>query len=184
MLEGVSEVCGKRILTKQQRLPVIIPESIPGDNFISSAMTSWSGQSPYNPYNMSSNDEEYTISEIRAQMTSGLRDRAAQLLTAAKHHLYSPPEIPQYWGWSNPRFIDCHSNPMENRSLFWIPDITDCWQHWEKTHTKYVDHSNVVCIIFCIIIHDVRVEANFSLGRNVIGWRQSQSTGKTLCKKL
>ena len=36
--------------------------------------------------------------------------------------------------------------------------------------------------IFSIIPHDVRVEASFSLGRNVIGWSQSKTTGENLCE--
>jgi hypothetical protein len=34
--------------------------------------------------------------------------------------------------------------------------------------------------IFSTIPHGVGVEASFSLGRDVIGWRQSKTTGKTL----
>jgi len=38
--------------------------------------------------------------------------------------------------------------------------------------------------IFCIIPHDVGVEASFTLGRDVIGWRQSKSAGETLCERV
>jgi hypothetical protein len=38
--------------------------------------------------------------------------------------------------------------------------------------------------IFSIIPHGVGVEASFSLGRDVIGWRQSKTTGETLCEKV
>jgi len=38
--------------------------------------------------------------------------------------------------------------------------------------------------IISIIPHGVGVEATFSLGRDVIGWRQSKTTGETLCKKV
>jgi len=73
---------------------------------------------------------------------------------------------------------------MEIRSTFWIPDITDWWHQQEETHSKYADHSNVVRGIFSIIPHGVGVEASFSLGRNVIGWRQSKTTGETLREKV
>ena len=38
--------------------------------------------------------------------------------------------------------------------------------------------------IFCIIPHGVEVEPSISLGRDVIGWRQSNTTGDTLCEKV
>ena len=38
--------------------------------------------------------------------------------------------------------------------------------------------------IFSIIPHGVGVESSFSFGHNVIGWRQSKTTGETLCKKV
>jgi hypothetical protein len=51
-------------------------------------------------------------------------------------------------------------------------------------HSKYADLPNVVHDIFSIISHGVGVEAGFSLGRDVIGCRQSQTTGKTLREKV
>jgi hypothetical protein len=38
--------------------------------------------------------------------------------------------------------------------------------------------------IISIIPHGVGVEASFSLGRDVIGWRLSTTSGKTLCEKV
>ena len=38
--------------------------------------------------------------------------------------------------------------------------------------------------IFYILPHVVGVEANFSLGRDVIGWRQSKTTGETLLENV
>jgi hypothetical protein len=72
---------------------------------------------------------------------------------------------------------------MEISSTFWIPDITDWWRQQEETHSKYADLSNVARDIFPIIPHGVRVETSFSLGRDVIGWRQSKTTGETLREK-
>ena len=72
---------------------------------------------------------------------------------------------------------------MEISSTFWIPDITDLRHQQEETHSNYSDLSNVARNIFSIIPHGVRVEASFSVGRDVIGSRQSITTGKTLCKK-
>jgi hypothetical protein len=69
---------------------------------------------------------------------------------------------------------------MEISSTFWIPDITDWWRQQEEMHSKYADLSNVERDIFSIIPHCVGVEATFSLGLDVIRWRQSKSTGETL----
>ena len=69
---------------------------------------------------------------------------------------------------------------MEISRTFWSPDITDWCRQQEEMHSKYADLSNATCDIFSIIPHGARVEARFSLGRDVIGWRQSKATGKTL----
>ena len=42
----------------------------------------------------------------------------------------------------------------------------------------------MACDISSLIPHGVRVEASFSLGRDVIGWRQSKTTGETLGGKV
>jgi len=73
---------------------------------------------------------------------------------------------------------------MEISSTFWIPDITDWWHHQEETHSKYADLTNVAHDIFSIIWHGVEVEASFSLGHDVVRWRQSKTTGKTLLEKV
>jgi len=73
---------------------------------------------------------------------------------------------------------------MEISSTFWIPDITDWWRQQEETHSKYADLSNVARDIIFIIPHGVGVEASFSLGRDVIGWRQSKTTDETLREKV
>jgi hypothetical protein len=73
---------------------------------------------------------------------------------------------------------------MEISTIFWLPDVTEWWRQQEETHSKYTDLSNAVRDIFSIIHHGDRVKARFSLVRNVIGWRQSKTTGETLCKKV
>jgi len=84
----------------------------------------------------------------------------------------------------NQNLNDYHSDPMEISGTFWLPDIADWWCQQEETHSKYADLSNVARDIFSIIPHGVRVEASFYLGRDVIGWRQSKTTGETLRKKV
>jgi len=73
---------------------------------------------------------------------------------------------------------------MEFSSTLWIPDITDWWRQQEDTYSKYADLSNVSRNIFSVTSHGVGVEASFSLGRDVIGWRQSKTTGKILRIKV
>jgi hypothetical protein len=72
---------------------------------------------------------------------------------------------------------------MEISRTFWIPDIPDWWRKQHETHSKYADLSNDACDIFSIIPCGVGVEASFSHSRDVIGWRQSKTTGETLRKK-
>jgi len=76
------------------RLPFIQPESVLSNNLFSSAMASRSGQSSYDPYHLSNDDEEYTWQKNEAEMTPKQRNCAARSLTAAWLHLNSPPELP------------------------------------------------------------------------------------------
>jgi hypothetical protein len=73
---------------------------------------------------------------------------------------------------------------METSSTFWLLDIANWWLQQEVTHSKYAELSNVAQDIFCIISHSVRVEASISLGRDVIGWRQSKTPGETHRQKV
>jgi hypothetical protein len=169
---------------KHRRVPVNKLQSLPSSNLISSATASRSCQSSFDPYDLSSDDEEYRTPNNVAETTPGRGDRAACLLTAARLYLHSLPEATKNWGQINPNLNGYHSDPMEFSSTFWIPDITDWWRQQEETHSKYADLSNVARDIFSIIPHGVRVEASFSLGRDVIDWRQSKTTGETLRKKV
>jgi len=165
---------------KLRRLPVTKFKNIENNNLSSSAMASKSGQSSHDPHDLSSDDEEYLMHNNVAETTPGRSDRAARLLTAARLHLNSPPKLPQNWGHINPNRNDYHSDPVEISRTFWLPDITDRWRQQDETHSMYADLSIVARDIFSIIPHGVAVEASFSLGRDVIGWRQSKTTGKTL----
>jgi len=99
-------------------------------------------------------------------------------------YLDSPPEAPKNWGQISPNLNDYHSDPMEISSTFWLPDITDWWRPQQETHSKFADLSNVARDILSIIPDGVAVEASISLGRDVIGWRQSKTTGETLHEKV
>jgi len=174
----------KEYCAKHRHVLVNILETVPSSNLVPSATASGSYQSSFDPFELSSDDEEYLTPNNVAETTPGRSDRAAHLLTAARLHLNSPPEAPKNWGQINPNLNDYHSDPMEISSTFWIPDITDWWRQQEETHSKYADLANVARDIFSIIPHGIGVEASFSLGWDVIGWRQSKTTGENLREEV
>ena len=49
---------------------------------------------------------------------------------------------------------------------------------------EYRDLARMARDIFSVMPHGVGVEASFSPGRDVIGWRQSKTSGKTLQEKV
>jgi len=169
---------------KHWRVPVNILKTVPSSNLVPSATASGSYQSSFDPYDSSSDDEEYLTPDNVAETTPRRSNRAARLLTAARLYLNSPPEAPKNGGQINPNRNDYHSDPMGFSSTFWILDITDWWRQEEETHSKYADLSNVARDILSIIPQGVGVEASFSLGRDIIGWRQSETTGETLREKV
>jgi len=169
---------------KHRRVPVNTLRSRPTSNLIPSPPASGSYQSSFDPYDSSSDDEQYLTPNNVGELTPGQSNRAARFLTAARLFLNSPPEAPKNWGQISPNLNDYHSDPMEISSTFWLPDITDWWRQQEETQFKYADLSNVARDILSIIPHGVGVEASFSLGRDVIGWRQSKTPCGTLREKV
>jgi hypothetical protein len=99
--------------------------TVQSSNLIPSATASGSFQLSFDPYDLSSDDEEYLTPNNVAEMTPARSNRAARIVTTARLYLNSPPEAPKTWGQINPNLNDYHSDPMENSSTFWIPDITD-----------------------------------------------------------
>jgi len=169
---------------KHRRLSVSKHENLQSNDFIHSATPSQSGQSSFDPYDLSSGDEEYLTPKNLAETTPGRSDCAARLLTAARLYLNSPPESPKNWGQVSPNLNDYDSDPMEISSTMWIPDIAEWWRQQEEMHSKYADLSNVARHIFSIMPHGVGVETSFSLGQDVIGWMQSKTTGETIREKV
>jgi len=165
-------------------VPVNKFETVQNSNLVPSATASGSCQSSFDPYDLSSDDEEYVTPNNVAETTPGRSDRAACLLTATRLYFNSPPEAPKNWGQINPNLNDYHSDTMEISSTFQIPDITDWCLQEEETHSMYADLSNVARDIFSIIPHGVGAEASFSLGRDVIGWRKSKATDENLRRKV
>ena len=139
-------------------------ENLPRSNLIPSETVLGSCQSFFNPYDQSSDDEEYIIPNNVAETTPGQSNHAAHLLTATRFYLNLPPEAPKNWEQIYPYLNDDHSDPMEISSTFWLPDITDWWRQEEETHSKYADLSNVAGDIFSIIPHGFGAEARFSPG--------------------
>jgi len=169
---------------KHRCVPINQLQSSLSRNPITSISASGSFQLSCDPYDLSSDDEEYLTPNNVAEMTPGRSARTVRIMTAARLYLNSPPETPKNLGQIDPNLIDYHSDLMEFSSIFWITDITDWWRQQEETHSKYADLSNVACNILSIIPHGVGVEASFSLGRDVIGWRQSKTPCETFSEKL
>jgi len=109
---------------------------------------------------------------------------AVYLLTATTLHLNLLPESTNKCGQINPNPNDYHWDPIEIGTTFGLPDIPDWWWQQDEMHSKNVNLSNVAWDIFSVIPHAVKVEACLSLGRDVIGWRQSETTGVTLRKEV
>jgi len=111
--------------TKHRPMSVIKPVNVQHSNFFPSAKASKFGQSSFDPYDLSSDDDEYLMPKSMAETTPGGCDWAARLFTGARLHLNSPPESPKNWGQVNPNVSDYHSDPMEISCTCWLPDIID-----------------------------------------------------------
>jgi len=116
---------GNEYCTKHRGVPVNTIETVPSSNLVHTATASGSYQSSFDPYDSSSDREEYLTPNNEAETTPGRGYHAARILTTARLYLNSPPEAPKNWGQINPNFNDYHSDPMEISSTFWIPDITN-----------------------------------------------------------
>jgi len=169
---------------KDRGLPIIEPGSVLCNNLLSSAMASRSGQSSYDPYDMSSDDEEDLMPKNVTETMPGRSDHGTPWLTAGSPNFNSLPKLPQNWGQFDPNHLDYHSDPMVISSTFWIPDITDWWWQHEEMHSKYADLSNIAHDIFSNKPHRVGLEASFSLARDVMCWRQSNPTATTHCETV
>jgi len=117
-----NQYCAKHRCVPVNKLETVLPS-----NLVPSSTASGSYQSPFDEYDMSSDDKEYLTPNNVAETTPGRSDRAARLFTAARLYFNSPPEAPKNWGQINPNLNDYHSDPMQFSSTFWIPDISDWW---------------------------------------------------------
>jgi hypothetical protein len=98
--------------TKHRRVSDNKLETVPSSNLVPSATTSGFYKSSFDPYDSSSDNQEYLTPNNVAETTPGRSDRAARLLTAASLYFYSLPEAPKNRGRINPNLTDYHSDPM------------------------------------------------------------------------
>jgi hypothetical protein len=147
-----------------RQVVLIEPELLPRSKLVPFTTVSASGQSSFEPYDLSRNDKEYLTPNNVAETTPRRSDCATRLLTASRLFLNSPPEAPKNRGQIDPNLNDSHSDPMEISRIFWIPDISDWSCQHQQTHSMYADLSNVARKIFSIIPDGVGVEASSSLG--------------------
>jgi hypothetical protein len=97
---------------KYSNLPVIRPETIPSNNLVRSATSSWSSQCCCDPYDLSSVNDEYSTPEYVAEITSTQNDYSAKLLTAAKLILKVLSESQKNWVHKNLNDNDEQSDLM------------------------------------------------------------------------
>jgi len=76
-------------------MPVSKLETVPSSDLVPSVTALGSYQSSFDPYDLSSDDEEYFTPNIMAEMTPRRSDRAARLLTASRLYLNLPSEAPK-----------------------------------------------------------------------------------------
>ena len=83
---------------KHRHVPVNKLQTILSSNLVPSATASGSYQSSFDPYDLSSDDEEHLTPNNVTGTTPGQSDRAARLLTATRLYLKSPPDAQKNWG--------------------------------------------------------------------------------------
>jgi len=91
--DGENEYCDNH-----RRVPVNKPENLRSSSLVPSTTRSGSGQSSFDPSDLSSDDEEYLTPNNLTEMTPEGSDHATFLLTAARLNVISPPETPKNWG--------------------------------------------------------------------------------------
>jgi hypothetical protein len=79
---------------KHWRVPFNKTKNVTSSKFILSAIPSPSSQSSFDPYDLSSSDEEYLTPTNVARTTPGKSYGAVHLLTAASLYMDSMPEVP------------------------------------------------------------------------------------------
>ena len=94
-------------------LPVDEPARIPSSYLVPCAMSLGSGQSSFDPYHRTTNDEASLVPKNVAETTPRQSNHAAHLLPTARLYLDPPPEVTMNWGQIDLNLNDYHSNPVE-----------------------------------------------------------------------
>jgi len=71
------------------------PDSVPSSNLVPSAMASGFCQLSFDPYEVTSDDEEYLMPINVAETTPGLSNHIARLLITVRLYSNSTPEAPR-----------------------------------------------------------------------------------------
>jgi hypothetical protein len=103
---------------KHRRVLVNTLEYLPISTLIPFPVDSGFSDSSFDPNELSSDHEKYLTPNDVPEMTPGLSDWAADLLTAAGNYLNPPCEEPTNWVQSNPNLYDYHSHPRDIKSTF------------------------------------------------------------------
>jgi hypothetical protein len=82
------------------------PDHDQPSTFFPTGNASGLGQSSFDPYELSSNDDEYLTPKCMTGMPSGRTGHAAHLLTVARLNLNRPPASPKNWGLVNHKVHD------------------------------------------------------------------------------
>jgi hypothetical protein len=120
---------------KHWRVPDNKHDSLTSSNLVPSAIASGSCHSSFDPYDMSSDDEELLTPNNLTETTPRWSDWEAHSWTTARLSLNSLCKTPNNWWQINPNVNNYHSDPMEISSIFWILDITEWWHEQKETHS-------------------------------------------------
>ena len=136
-------------------------------------------------YGLDSSDEDDDLEVIGSSSTPRTTSRKTLLMQQARQYLANAPVIIESEQNDYPVGDELLSHdPEELTASFWYPDVAGWWLKQETTMGEYRDLARMARDIFSVMPHGVGVEASFSLGRDVISWRQSRTTGVTLQQKV
>jgi hypothetical protein len=159
------------------------------DNAKSSDKTQLS-DTPSEPSNLaytfdSDSDDNQSLSALPTT-TPRRTSRRENLLRIAHQYLDNSRVDPASFGQTNPGGDDTDgdTNPDLASGCFWSASVAAWWKHQVTHVTEYAPLSQMARNIFAVMPHGVGVEASFSLGRDVIGWRQARTSGATLQQKV
>ena len=130
-------------------------------------------------------DFEETARPIYPGITPARASRQERMKDVARSYLSTLPVDIASIDQRRPNIDDLKSeDPDEMTAGFWKPDVAAYWLQQEENFGEYAVLARMARDIFSVIPHGVGVESSFSLGRDLIGWRQSSTNGETLRRKV